>query len=67
MTYMYRQYENPRELQTRLEKLIQQYEDMQCAGADDGALYDKYCEICEMRDRVNFAWQDEEYDCTAEL
>ena len=53
---MYRQYEDPYKLQEQLEQLEQQY----AQNPDD---VDLYLEIAELKDRINFAWQDDEYDC----
>lgn len=55
---MYRQYENPRTLEKRLEELkerrAQSTDEYECEGLDQ--------DIAELEDRVNFAWQDEEYE-----
>lgn len=52
---MYRQYENPWDLEEQLQELEEIYAD----NRDD---IDLYQEICELKDRINFAWQDDEYD-----
>ena len=56
---MYRQYEDPYKLEKRLEELELQY--AQCD--DDDERVDLYLAIAELKDRINFAWQDDEYDC----
>ncbi len=55
---MFRQYENPHKLQEQLEELQLRYN--QCD--DDDERIDLYLAISEMKDRINFAWQDDEYD-----
>ena len=57
---MYRAYENPVALQKMLEDAERRLSDAQEAGDDD--LVDLYIEVEELRERVNFAWQDDEYD-----
>ena len=55
---MYRRYEDPRKLEKQLKKLKRRYKQTQ----DE---YEKMYlaeEIAELTDRVNFAWQDEEYE-----
>ena len=55
---MYRRYEDPRKLEKQLAKLKRRYKQTH----DD---YEKMYlaeEIAELTDRVNFAWQDEEYE-----
>lgn len=55
---MYRRYEDPRKLEKQLKKLKIRYKQTQ----DE---YEKMYlaeEIAELTDRVNFAWQDEEYE-----
>ena len=55
---MYRRYEDPRKLEKQLAKLKRRYRQTQ----DE---YEKMYlaeEIAELTDRVNFAWQDEEYE-----
>lgn len=55
---MYRRYEDPRKLEKQLAKLKRQYKKTQDA---DERMYLAE-EIAELKDRVNFAWQDEEYE-----
>jgi hypothetical protein len=72
---MYRQYENPHDLEQEKRKLekerssiladMERYEN---EGNLDAVsrMFDVYIEICqdidELSDRINFAWQDIEYD-----
>lgn len=51
---MYRTYENPRTLEDLLEELMKRPEE----DRDDYW----YEEVAELKDRINFAWQDDEYD-----
>ena len=60
---MYRQYEDPRKLEDELEKVKNEYELAYAEGnlSEDDIIY--YQErIEELKERINFAWQDEEYD-----
>ena len=57
---MYRQYEDPRKLEEQLKEAEQRLEEIKAAGMDD--IIDISQEVAELRDRVNFAWQDEEFD-----
>ena len=60
---MHRQYENPRLLQAQLDNLIAEFDDIQTSGkVDDDTYIDYHERIAELKDRINFAWQDEEYD-----
>ena len=59
---MYRQYENPYKVQKMLEEAERQYSDAKARGDDVESLIDLALEVESLRDRVNFAWQDEEYD-----
>lgn len=55
---MYRRYEDPRKLEKQLAKLKRQYQ--KTTDPDEMAYLAE--EIAELKDRVNFAWQDEEYE-----
>lgn len=57
---MYRQYENPYELERQLEELKQQYCDATENDADEDTLISLAMDINELEERVNFAWQDDE-------
>ena len=65
---MYRQYENPRALEDELEKKREAYnkckEQYFAGDMSYDELYEHYIEIKELEDRVNFAWQDEEFDAS---
>ena len=55
---MYRQYENPYTLQERLKKVKEEYN----KETDMDRKIDLHETIAELEDRINFAWQDKEYD-----
>lgn len=55
---MYRQYENPHSLEEQLKKVNEQI--LNCT--DDGELEYLYEERADLKERINFAWQDDEYD-----
>lgn len=59
---MYRNYENPWELEKQLEAVRFEYNMMVAEGADIETLISVQEEIYELKDRINFAWQDDEYD-----
>jgi len=59
---MYRQYENPWELEKRLKALKEELHKAYALGADTTELEDLHLEIHELEERVNFAWQDDEYE-----
>ena len=61
---MYRQYENPYELNKYLCELEAEYQTLIEMGvdADEEDFIDLYEEILNIKERINFAWQDEEYD-----
>ena len=63
---MYRQYENPRELTKQLEAKKARYEELEAkvnkGELDFDVLVDAHEDIAELEDRVNFAWQDEEFE-----
>jgi hypothetical protein len=56
---MYRRYEDPRKLEKKLTKLKKQLKEAYALGADVYELQDLEMEIAELKDRINFAWQDE--------
>lgn len=65
-TEMYRQYENPRELEKELSKAKERLKELK-AKVDKGeldfdVLVDAQLNVDELSDRTNFAWQDEEYE-----
>jgi hypothetical protein len=55
---MYRQYEDPHKLEKRLEELMAERE--RCEDDIDRMYIDE--SIAELKERINFAWQDDEYD-----
>lgn len=57
---MFRNYENPHTLQEQLEELEERY--AQC-DLDSEESVDLIIEMSELKERINFAWQDDEYDC----
>lgn len=59
---MYRQYENPYALEEQLKELKEELHKAYSMGADVYELQDLQMEIAELKDRINFAWQDDEYD-----
>ena len=61
---MYRQYENPYKLNKYLCELEAEYQTLIEMGvdADEEDFIDLYEEILDIKERINFAWQDEEYD-----
>ena len=52
---IYRQYENPRTLEDMLE-------DAERRLAENPYDEDLVLEVQELKERINFAWQDDEYD-----
>lgn len=63
---MNRQYEDPRALTRVLDEKKERYEEMrrevERGNLDEEDLIDAYLDIQELEDRVNFAWQDEEFE-----
>ena len=59
---MYRQYENPHYLEERIRSAKNELCLREAAGDDIESLADLHNEICELEERLNFAWQDEEFD-----
>ena len=60
---MYRQYEDPRKLQEQLDNLKEEFQRRKSLGELDPYDYEDYAlEIHDLEERINFAWQDEEYD-----
>lgn len=59
---MYRQYENPYKLENQLEELKAEYQKAINENADDETIMYLAESIAELKDRVNFAWQDDEED-----
>ena len=60
---IYRQYEDARTLQARLDEVRAEFEAKAAQGLLDAEDYADYAlEIGDLEERVNFAWQDEEYE-----
>lgn len=59
---MYRQYENPYKLQKELEELKEEYCKAIEADEDEDTLMNIAFNIAELEERINFAWQDDEYN-----
>ena len=59
---MYRQYENPYELNKYLCELEAEFDTRFENGEDLEALIDLAEDIATLKERINFAWQDQEYD-----
>ena len=59
---MYRQYEDPWELEDKLKAKQEEFKQAQDEGADFEELESLHLEINELKERVNFAWQDQEYE-----
>ena len=64
---VYRRYENPWNVQEMLRKAGERYEKAIAEGADDERLFDLHEDVEELKDRLRFAWADQEYDETYEL
>lgn len=62
---MYRQYENPQELEDRLAELQEKYKALPFPDEESfdlDATVDLYEEIEELKERINFAYADMAYD-----
>lgn len=61
---IYRNYENPRELEAQKAVLLQKIEMDQIEAAQEGRAVniDLQIELLNLEERINFAWQDEEYE-----
>lgn len=69
---MYRDYENPRELEKQLKELQTARDELYRMAVQEtnpyrkDALFDQWSDSAqeeeELKERINFAWQDEEYD-----
>ena len=55
---MYRQYENPHKLETQLAEV----EERIANCTDECELEYLYQDRADLKERINFAWQDDEYD-----
>lgn len=63
---MYRQYEDPYKLEKQLKELRREYNNAKENNADEDILVELSQDIYELEERVNFAWQDDEYECDGE-
>lgn len=63
---MYRQYEDPYKLEKQLKELRREYSNAKENNADENTLIELSQDIHELEERVNFAWQDDEYECDGE-
>ena len=63
---MYRQYEDPYELEKQLKEFRREYSNAKENNADENTLIELSQDIHELEERVNFAWQDDEYECDGE-
>lgn len=59
---MYRSYEDPYKLKEELKAKRAEYSRMMEEGADIDDLIEMDLEIIDLLQRINFAWQDDEYD-----
>ena len=60
---MYRQYEDPWKLEERLENAKKRLEQAKQEDPENiDLIIDLVNEVESLRERVNFAWQDQEYD-----
>ena len=58
---MYRQYEDPYKLEDKLAEAKALYRRAVEEGIDEDILMSMSMEIHELEERVNFAWQDDEF------
>lgn len=63
---MYRQYENPYDLEEKLKEAQEAYDRAVDAGRDVEELIYLAEDIAELKQRINQAWQDDEYDMEQE-
>ena len=60
---MDRQYEDARALENKLQEVKNDFEMKKALGLLEPYDYeDYYMYMADLRERINFAWQDEEYD-----
>lgn len=59
---MYRRYEDPYKLENQLKELKREYRKAIEENADEETLINLEYNIAELEERINFAWQDDEYD-----
>lgn len=63
---MYRQYEDPYKLEKQLKELRREYNNAKENNADEDILVELSQDVHELEERVNLAWQDDEYECDGE-
>lgn len=63
---MYRQYEDPYKLEKQLKELRLEYNNAKENNADEDILVELSQDVHELEERINFAWQDDEYECDGE-
>jgi vacuolar-type H+-ATPase subunit D/Vma8 len=56
---MYRQYENPYNLEEQLKELQEEYKKAIEANANEETIMYLAFDIEELKERINFAWQDD--------
>lgn len=59
---MYRRYEDPWALENQLAEAKAEYAEALANGVPEEVLIDMSMNINELEERVNHAWQDDEYD-----
>lgn len=64
---MYRQYEDPGKLQERLAIAKAKLDAAILKGEDEERIFDLHEDVEELKDRLRFAWADQEYDENYEL
>ena len=57
---MYRQYNNPYELEKELKKAKERLARLQAENADEDSILSAYEDVQILEEKVNFAWQDDE-------
>lgn len=57
---MYRQYNNPYELEEELKKAKDRLARLQAENADEDAILSAHEDVEGLEEKVNFAWQDDE-------
>lgn len=63
---MIRRYEDPRKVQELLNEAERRLSDAQARGDEIENVIDLHNEVEELRERLNFAWQDDEFDADCE-
>lgn len=59
---MYRRYEDPTELEEELKELEAEYKKIPLTPENENRLISLSESIAELKDRIRFAWDDDEYD-----